>query len=263
MTVGIMALDGLDWNLVQRTGALSTLPGDPYVSELTNDLPGDPDHGHYSLFTPYVWTAVFSGETQPGVYGWLQPDDWNEQTTSLTFLWDKVPGAVVANLKVHAHYLNENSPLPDGWTPVHGGPDDAKRTSLELVDHWNDTVSDTQPPLSVFWWRLADAWGHWAVKHEEPLEPCYEWIRDEFIPALDFPDDWILVSDHGFRTETADGTDGKGAGGRHQHRPTGVLATNMDAVRYENMTDFVTGVHDDVAGGVERSNLRALGYVED
>ena len=70
------------------------------------------------------------------------------------------------------------------------------------------------------------------------------------------------MSDHGFRTDTENGKDGHNSGSRHQHRPSGVIATNMDAVRYENMTDFVRGWHGDVTTTVERSNLRALGYVE-
>jgi len=262
MTIGVVCLDGLDWNMVERTGALSTLPGDPWTAELKNDLPGHPDHGDYSLFTPYVWTAVFSGEIDPGVYGWLSPEDWTERTADLSFLWDRVPGASVANLKVHGHYLNENSPLPDGWTPVHSDPDDAKETSTDLVRYWNEWLDTEAPPVYAQWWRCPDAWGHWAVKHEEPLEPCYEWLRDEFFPALDLPDDWILVSDHGFRSDTENGADGKGAAGRHQHRPSGVIATNMDGVRYERLTDFVDGWLDDVSAGVERSNLKALGYVE-
>jgi len=262
MTVGILALDGLDWNMVERTRALSTLPGDPYTAELNNDLPGHPDHGHYSLFTPYVWTCIFAGEVQNEIYGWFPPDDWADLTADLSFLWDKVPGASVSNLKVHAHYENVNSPLPDGWTPTHADPGQIQETSTDLVRYWNEWLDDEAPPVFAQWWRLADAWGHWAVKAEEPLEPCYEWLRDEFFPALDLPEQWILVSDHGFRNDTENGADGHSPGARQQHRPSGVIATNMDAVRYENMTDFVEGWHSDVSMGVERANLRALGYVE-
>lgn len=264
MTVGVIALDGLDWNMVERTRALSTLPGDPWTAELNNDLPGHPDHGEYSLFTPHVWTCIFSGEIQQAIWGWHEPDGWADlcDDAGLTFLWDKVPGASVANLKVHGHYLNKNSPLPDGWTPVHSDPETTKDTATDLIQFWNEWLDTESPPVYAQWWRVADAWGHWAVKHEEPLEPCYEWLRDEFFPALDLPDDWILVSDHGFRTDTENGKNGNSSGSRHQHRASGVIATNMDTVRYENMTDFVSEWHTDVSMGVERGNLKALGYLD-
>lgn len=262
MTVGVLCLDGLDWTLSERTRALSTLPGDPWTAELTNDLPGHPDHGEYSLFTPHVWTSIFAGELQDAVWGWNPPEIWRAKTDDMALLWDKIPGTSVNNLKVHGGYLNKYPVVPDGFTPVHGEPDEIRTTANMLGSHWNRGVMDAQPPVLVCWWRLADGWGHWAVRNEERLEPCYEWIRDEFIPALNFPDNWILVSDHGFKTETRNGPEGKGASGRHQHRPTGVIATNMDGVRYENMTDFVTGWHDDVTDTIERDNLRALGYLD-
>lgn len=263
MTVGVLAFDGLDWNMAERTAALSTLPGDPWTTELTNDLPGDPDHdGRNALFTPYVWTCIFSGELQTAVYGWEDEDTYNEKTEHLTWLWDKVPNTVVHNLKVAAHYLHVNNDLPDSWVPTHPGKDGAKQTTTTLVEQWNDTLNERQPPVFVQWFRIADWWGHHAAQHEEPLEPAYEYLRDDVFPALDFPERWILVSDHGFTNDTENGGHRKGAGSRHQHRPEGVLATNMDAVRYENMTDFVQGWHDDVLDAVQTDNLRALGYME-
>lgn len=261
--MGVIALDGLDWNMVERTNALSTLPGDPYTTELTNDLPGDPDHdGRNSLFTPYVWTCIFSGENQTDVFGWEDEDTYQELTADLSFLWEKVPNSVVHNVKVAAHYLHINSDLPENWVPTHPDKDGAKETTRLLIDRWNDTLTERQPPLFIQWFRFADWWGHHAAQLEEPLTPAYEWLRDEFFPALDFPENWVIVSDHGFKNDTENGTNGKGAGSRHQHRPEGVLATNMDSVRYDTMTDFVEGWHDDVLSTIQEQNLRALGYRE-
>lgn len=262
MTVGVIALDGLDWNLVERTDALSGLPDGAYAGELYNDLPGHPDHGHYRLFTPYVWTCIWTGERQEAVWGWHQPDGYTDLTDHLTFLWDKVPNSVVHNVKVHADYWHINSDLPEGWVPTYGGVDKAKKTMDILTDRWNDTLDGRQPPLFVQWWRLPDWWGHHAVDRKEPLTPAYEWIRDEFIPGLDFPENWVLVSDHGFKTDTENGTDGKGSKSRYQHRPSATLASNMDGVDYDTMTEFVESWHGDVLDAIRQSNLQEMGYVD-
>lgn len=268
--IGILCLDGLDWNLFQRHELGGCLPEDAVTQRLENDLPGPAGNqpgeqrDRMNLFTPYVWTAIFSGEPRNRIDGWKSPDSWLDHTKMLTFLWERVPNTSVNNMKVHGHYLNENAVIPEGWVPSHDGQESTKTTALDLLAWWNHAVREQTTPLLIMWWRWPDAAGHNALKREVSMGAMYSWAKKRFFPMIEFPDRWLIVSDHGFQNDTENGPRDSGShGSRLNHTPDAVLAWNfLDREEFVGMTDFVTAWLTHLERDVSKQNLEALGYTD-
>lgn len=251
MTVGIICLDGLDHRLASEHGLFE--PVSASMRPLVNDLEGDG-----RLYTPRVWNSLFLGEDQQEITAWIPEPRWKTATEGWNFIWDKVVGTSLLNVNVHTNYLNQNACIPNGWTPSHGSWGMMVRSTEELIGHWNETLAVKQPPLQIGYWRLPDAFGHWASKQgEAKQETLYRWMREEFWDQIDLPDQWLVLSDHGFHLDPAsldpDTT------GQDQHSEHGTMAATWDLPN-RKMSGFIPTWHDMIISQVRTANLEALGY---
>lgn len=259
MTLGIIALDGLDWNLAKRFDVFQNVPDATGFEPLTNDLDGE-----NALFTPRVWTSIAVGDDQDVVTGWERPDAWEEAiaTEGYTPIWDLVAGARVVNWNAHTGYINRSDAVPDGWTPTHGSPEQIRETTVDVAQFWNRTL-ERNPPLLLGYWRAPDALGHNQVGEEYGHEEIYPFLRDVFFPQLiDWPDDWLIVSDHGFANRDEDIPGGPKSGrGKKAHTPDAVLGSNFGIEDdFDGMKSFIDGWTDEILGLIRRRNLESLGY---
>lgn len=249
MTVGIICLDGLDHRLASEHDIFD--PVSASMQPLVNDLSGEG-----RLFTPRVWNSLFLGEDQQEILGWLPEPKWKTATRDWDFLWDKVVGTSLLNVNVHSNYLHQRASIPDGWTSNHGSFGMMIRSTEELISHWNETLGLFDSALQIGYWRLPDAYGHWASKKgKESMADVYDWIRDQFWDQIDLPDQYIVLSDHGFVMDPS-----TGEGGQDEHTEHGTVAATWDLPR-RKMSGFIPTWHDMVISQVRLGNLDALGYV--
>jgi len=252
MTVGIICLDGLDHRLVSDHGVFD--PAGVQAQPLLNDLDGE-----HPLFTPRVWNSLFLGEDQREITGWLPEPKWETATRKWVFLWDKVPSTACLNLNLHTNYFSQNATIPNGWTPAHGTFDQMQETTLDLIGHWNDTLEELKPPVQIAYWRLPDAYGHQAGKHGWPMADVYDWIRDRFWEAIDLPERWICLSDHGFARQPDQ--EPESSAGKKMHRPSATVAATWN-VDVATMSGFIPVWHDQVLEQVNLQHLDAMGYTD-
>jgi len=249
MTVGIICLDGLDHRLASDHQIFD--PVSASMRPLVNDLSGEG-----RLFTPRVWNSLFLGEDQQQITGWLPEPKWKTATRDWDFLWDKVVGTSLLNVNVHSNYLHQRASIPDGWTSNHGSHGMIIRSTEELISHWNETLGLFDSALQIGYWRLPDSYGHWASKKgKESMADIYHWIREEFWDQIDLPDQYIVLSDHGFVMDPS-----TGEGGQAEHTEHGTVAATWDLPR-RKMSGFIPTWHDMVISQVRLGNLDALGYV--
>lgn len=263
MTLGIICLDGLDAKLAERFDVFANAPSTTGWRELTNDLDGT-----NPLFTPRVWTSIMVGDDQDVVTGWLPQDDWESAIDSAGYwpLWEKVAGTRVVNMNVHTGYVHRSDQVPDGWTPTHGDPEQIRTTTVQTTKLWNRTLERESPPLQIGYWRAADALGHNQTRESYGHEEIYPFLRDRILgDELVFPDDWVIVSDHGFAIDESEIDGGaKSGAGKAAHTDRAVLASNFGLEeRYSTMSEFIDGWTDDVLDLVRRRDLEALGYLDD
>jgi hypothetical protein len=252
MTVGIICLDGLDHRLASDHDIF-----DPVAAThqpLVNDLEGE-----HPLFTPRVWNSLFLGEDQHEITGWLPEPKWKTATEGWHFLWDKVAATSCLNLNLHTNYLHLNACIPEGWTPAHGTFEQMRESTTDLIGFWNETLEYHQPPLQIGYWRLPDAYGHRAAKAGwEDHETVYSWIRERFWDEIDLPDQYIVLSDHGFTMDPS--SLGNKAAGRDAHTEHGTVAATWDLPR-RSMSGFIPTWHDMIISQVRTGNLEDLGYL--
>lgn len=249
MTVGIICLDGLDHRLASEYDVFD--PVSASMQPLVNNL-----EGKNPLFTPRVWNSLFLGEDQREITDWLPEPKWKTATRDWDFIWDKVVGTSLLNVNVHSNYLHQHACIPDGWTANHGSWGMMIRSTEDLIRSWNETLEAFASPLQIGYWRLPDAYGHWASKKGlSSMESVYDWIRETFWEQIDLPDRYIVLSDHGFVADPA-----AGEGGRDEHTEHGTVAATFDLPRMK-MQEFIPAWHDMVIPEVQTSNLEDLGYV--
>lgn len=249
MTVGIICLDGLDHRLASEHGLFEpvSVSGKPLVNNLDGENP---------LFTPRVWNSLFLGEDQRKITDWFPKPRWETITRDWHFIWDSVPGSSLLNVNVHSNYLHQRACIPDGFTPTHGSWGMMVRSTEELISHWNETLAYYEPPLQIGYWRFPDAYGHWASKKGlETMESAYDWMRETFWAQIDLPDQYVVLSDHGFVRDPSEGD-----GGRDEHTEHGVKAATFD-LPDRDMQGFIPNWHDAVIRQVREGNLEALGYL--
>lgn len=251
MTVGIICLDGLDHRLAREHGLFEPVGAE--AQPLLNDLEGE-----NPLFTPRVWNSIFLGRDQQEITDWITEADWQEDTSGWDFIWDSVVGTSLLNVNVHSGYLHQNACIPEGWTPYHGSWGMMCNSTLELIDHWNETLELHQPPLMIGYWRIPDAFGHWAggKAQMDSHEPVYQWLREEFWQHIELPERWLVMSDHGFTLDLAsiDRTSG-----REAHSEHGCMAASFELPQMQ-MSDWIPTWQDLVIRQVRHRNLEALGY---
>jgi len=249
MTVGIICLDGLDHRLASEHDVFEpvSVSGQPLVNNLDGENP---------LFTPRVWNSLFLGRDQREITDWVPESDWNDITEGWNYIWNTVVGTSLLNVNVHSHYLHQNACIPDGWTPAHGSWGMMVRSTEDLIGFWNETIEAFESTLQIGYWRLPDAYGHWASKKGlGSMESVYDWIRETFWQQIELPDDYLVLSDHGFVRDPSTGD-----GGREEHTEHAVVASTLELSRMK-MAEFIDHWHDPVIRNVREGNLEDLGYV--
>lgn len=250
MTVGIICLDGLDHRLASEYDIFDPVPATH--QPLVNDLEGE-----NPLFTPRVWTSLMAGIDQREVTGWLPEHKWETATQDFTFIWDKVQATAVLNLNLHTNYRHENACIPEGWTPAHGDFSQMRGSTLAMADFWNDTLKAKQPPLQIGYWRLPDAYGHRAAQAGwEDHHSVYSWLRNRFWDVIDLPDQWMVLSDHGFALNPSECDHDNG---RQAHTKHGCVAATWD-LPDRSMSAFIPTWHDMLITKVRAATLDSLGY---
>lgn len=222
------------------------------MQPLVNDL-----EGKNPLFTPRVWNSLFLGEDQREITDWVPEPRWETITRDWEFIWDKVVGTSLLNVNVHTNYLHQRACIPDGFTPTHGSWGMMVRSTEELISHWNETLGFHEPPLQIGYFRFPDAFGHWASKkgNIEDHSQAYDWMRESFWQQIELPDEYVVLSDHGFVQNPAEGE-----GGREEHAEHGVVASTFP-IPLMGLTQFIENWHDLIIERVRTSNLEALGYL--
>jgi len=261
MTVGVLCLDGLDWRLASEVNLFADTPLEGQYLRNTLDRENP-------LFTPRVWTSIMAGTDQDLVTGWLDRGEWRDHVRGgadpLTFFWNRFPDTRVHDLRVCRGGLTRSTIMPVEFTESTGSLDGLKETARARTTHWNAELNE-DPQAVISWFGIADRAAHLCGKECRPLRPVYEWLRDELFPALDWPVDTIVVSDHGARLPTDDEDQHREISwaGRNAHSPHGTLATTptLDAVRDAQTLDrFIPDWQASVAATLRNRQLTALGY---
>lgn len=257
MTVGVFGVDGVDIRLARETDLFRHAPFS--LSLLENDLDGP-----NPLLTPRVWTSIMAGEDQRAVVGWAGAREWRMATDGLTFLWDRYPDTRVQDLKVNSDGLINSEYMPDAFMAAGSNPGSVKAGTSKRVDLWNREIADG-PPVVVAWLDALDRWGHYAGQNSKRLTPAYEWFRDEVVPTVEWPDEVVVLSDHGFRVpEWNEGDDPSSWSGVSAHAPPGVVgaSSGLAALReFDSLTEFIPEWQSHVGEVLRDENLRSLGYV--
>lgn len=238
MTTLVLGLDGMDYFRVQENGYLEDFD----VQHLHQDLDGP-----NGLFTKRVWPCIFAGtsggasdpEQDRAKYESFRPDS--------PYMWERYPSRValppIDRVQDHENMLE----LPQGWMESFA-PEGRIEESLEaLKAEVEQAVADPGIQLISVTTRTPDIVGH----HLEEKAHYYHDYLDRWIKMLDFPKNYLIVSDHGFGEFGTKGIEG--------HTEDAILASNF--ADYNSMTEFCENWHSDLDEVVRADQMEALGYV--
>lgn len=202
------------------------------------------------------------GQEVPEHYGPVEND--HAFAEGAAFNW---PGITPAKNWSRAHYW---------YMKQHTG----EITDIEFLRHevaltgqelgWAYSMSKLELPIVATRCHILDHAGHAWCYDEEKYRETYEMV-DEMIGEMfsDYPDDIVIVSDHGMQTEFTDDEDP----GTHSWRS--MVSTNFDSDLPEKVQDFREWVEwkmprsgelgvwgEDTTDGATTEQLKNLGYID-
>jgi hypothetical protein len=238
MTVLVLGLDGMDYHRVQNNDYLSEFD----VQHLHQDLDGP-----NALFTKRVWPCIFAGTSG----GASDPDEkraeYQNFSPDSSYIWEQYP-SVVALPPIPDSEQHENmEELPHGWMESFSPEKRIEKTLNALEKEIHKACEDPGIRVIIAVTRTPDIVGH----HLPEKAKDYHDRVDQWVSGLEFPENYLIVSDHGF--------DEFGTKGIEGHSEDAIFASNF--ANYDSMTEFCENWTEDFHEIVREDEMKSLGYI--
>lgn len=241
MTIGVFALDGLDYEYIQERGLFKTL--EPTL--LRNDL-----EGANALYTYRVWPSVFAG-----VNGGRSDEPYASYEPEKPYLWEKYSSTVVTCPAEREPVSLHQDQFPEGYMEA-SGPQDRLDKQYAKYRRAIDNALDRKVDVLVLGCKTPDILGH-HDQNETRIHCNIDIVTDIVEEACNRDEitDWLVMSDHGFEYEKF----GDCPSGLEAHTRRAFLCSSF--AHYDELSTFIEWWQEDLAAAIREKRMDDLGYI--